>query len=311
MIPYVVRRLLYVIPLVLGVSLIVFAIFEAGLFGDPVLRMAGKYATVEQVDELRKAMYGDRNIFERFWDYLWQILSFDLGRSHQYKVKITEILAKGVGPSLSLTLPAFLLATVIAVSLSLLCAAFRGSAIDRTLLVTAVVLMSVSVLVYMIFAQFVLGYQLAVVPVAGYERGLGAGRYLVLPILIFVVLTVGPDLRFYRTAMLEEVKQDYVRTARAKGVSQKKILFVHVLRNGMIPVLTRVVVELPFLFVGSLLLERYFGIPGLGGITIEGVLTNDLPVIRAMTFIFAILMVVGNLATDILYTVVDPRVRLG
>jgi peptide/nickel transport system permease protein len=121
---------------------------------------------------------------------------------------------------------------------------------------------------------------------------------------------VGPDLRYYRSAMLEEIKQDYVRTARAKGVSEKKVLFVHVLRNGMIPILTRVVVELPFLFVGSILLERFFGIPGLGGITIDSVLANDMPVVRAMTFIFAALLIAGNLLTDIAYTIADPRVRL-
>jgi peptide/nickel transport system permease protein len=309
---YVVRRLLYVIPLVLGVALIVSLIFNSGLFGDPAQTMLGKHATADAIEKLREDMGLNKAWYEQYWDYLQSLWTLDFGRSHQYKVRISEMLVRGAVPSLTITLPAFAIATTIAVSLSLLCAAFRGKAIDRSILVAAVGLMSVSSLVYIIFGQYFLAHKLDIgLPVQGYERGPGALRFVILPIIIFVFLTIGPDLRFYRTAMLEEIKQDYVRTARAKGVSERVVLFRHVLRNGMIPILTRVVVELPFLFLGSLLLERFFSIPGLGGMTITGVLTNDLPVLRAMTFIFAVLLVVGNLLTDIAYTIVDPRVRLG
>lgn len=308
---YIIRRLLYVIPLVLGVALIVSLIFNSGLFGDPAVAMLGKHAKPEALARLQEDLGLNKAWYEQYWDYLKNLASLDFGRSHVYKVRVSEMLMRGAIPSLSITLPAFAIATTIAVSLSLFCAAFRGKVIDRAILVAAVGLMSVSSLVYIIFGQYFLAHQLGLFPIQGYERGPGAFQYVLLPIIIFVFLTIGPDLRYYRTAMLEEIKQDYVRTARAKGVSETKVLFHHVLRNGMIPILTRIVVELPFLFLGSLLLERFFAIPGLGGMTVTGVLTNDLPVLRAMTFIFAILLVLGNLLTDIAYTIADPRVRLG
>lgn len=308
---YIVRRLLYIVPLVLGVATIVFLIFDSGILGDPASKLLGKHASKEMVEALREDLGLNKPFFERYGDFLKSVVTLDFGRSLQYRTRISEMLARGIGPSLSLTLPAFLIATTIAVSFALLCAAFRGRVLDRLLLITAVAMMSISSLVYIIFAQQFLAFELDLgLPVSGYSRGAGAVLYLVLPVLIFVLLTVGPDMRFYRTAMLEEVKQDYVRTARAKGVSEKRVLFVHVLRNGMIPILTRVVVELPFLFVGSLLLEKFFQIPGLGGMTVYGVLNNDMPVIRAMTFIFAVLFIVANLVMDIAYTIADPRVRL-
>ena len=310
MIAYILRRALYIVPLVLGVALIVFLVFDSGILGDPVARMLGRHATPEKIAEYRTALGYDDPIWSRFGRYLWSIVTLDLGRSSEYKLEVSEIIRRGIGPSLAITLPAFLFATVVAVSMSIVCAAWRGRFVDRATLVVAVALMSVSSLVYIIFAQYFLAFRMRLFPVMGYESGPGAARFVALPLLIFVLLTIGPDLRYYRSAMLEEIKQDYVRTARAKGVSERKVLFVHVLRNGMIPVLTRVVVELPFLFVGSILLERFFGIPGLGGITIESVLTSDMPVVRAMTFIFAALLIVANLLTDIAYTIADPRVRL-
>lgn len=308
---YIVRRLLYVVPLVLGVALIVSLIYNSGLFGDPASKMLAKHATPEQIAQVRHALHLDRPWYQQYWDFLGDLVSFDFGRSSQYHVKVSEMIVRGAGPSLSITVPAFTIATAIAVSLSLFCAAFRGKAVDRAILVGAVALMSVSSLVYVIFGQYFLAHQLGLFEIHGYERGFGAWRFVQLPILIFVFLTIGPDLRFYRTAMLEEIKQDYVRTARAKGVGERRVLFHHVLRNGLIPILTRVVIELPFLFLGSLLLERFFGIPGLGGMTVESVIANDLPVLKAMTFVFAILLVFGNLLTDIAYTIADPRVRLG
>lgn len=308
---YILRRLLYVVPLVLGVALIVFLVFDAGIFGDTARGMLGKYASKADVDALRRDLHLDDSLPVRFWYFIESILRLDFGRSTLYRVPISEMLLRGMGPSLMITLPAFAISTALAVSLAIVCAAYRGRALDRGLLVVAVGLMSVSSLVYIIAGQYLLSFRLRMFPTEGYAHGLGAWRYVALPVLIFVFLTVGPDLRFYRTAMLEEIKQDYVRTARAKGVAERRVLFVHVLRNGMIPILTRVVVELPFLFLGSILLESFFNIPGLGGITIQGVLTNDMPVVRAMTFIFAVLLILGNLLTDIAYTIADPRVRLG
>lgn len=311
MIAYILRRLLYVVPLVIGVSFVVFSIFESRLFGDPVKGLLSKYGKLETEAMLRADLGYDRPFLVRYWDFLTDVVTLNFGNSSEYHVPVTEMISRGMGPSLSITLPAFLVATTVAVSLSILCAAFRGRILDRGVVVAAVALMSISSLVYIIVGQYLLAHELGLFPTEGYERGPGAWRFVALPVIIFVFLTIGPDLRFYRTAMLEEVKQDYVRTAKAKGVAPGRVLFVHVLRNGMIPILTRVVVELPFLFVGSILLEKFFNIPGLGGITIQGVLANDRPVVQAMTFIFAILLIVGNLLTDIAYTIADPRVRLG
>jgi peptide/nickel transport system permease protein len=288
----------------------VFVIFDAGILGDPARSQLGKYTRPEDIAQLRQDMGLNDAWLVRYWHFVSQLLALDFGRSAAYHVPVTEMLARGVLPSLAITLPAFVIATALAVSFSLVCAAFRGRPVDRGVVVVSVALMSVSSLVYIIAGQYLVAHRLGLFPTDGFERGPGAWRFVALPVIIFVFLTIGPDLRFYRTAMLEEIKQDYVRTARAKGVTGTRVLFVHVLRNGMIPILTRVVMELPFLFVGSILLESFFNIPGLGGITIQGVLTDDMPVVRAMTFIFAILLIVGNLLTDIAYSIADPRVRL-
>lgn len=309
-IAYVLRRLLYVIPIVFGVALVVFLIFDSELFGDPAGKLLGKHADAASIARLRHDLGYDDPIWERFGRYLGDMVTFDFGRSRSYKVSIREMILRGVGPSLSITLPAYLIASLIAISLSLICAAFRGRVLDRAILVAAVALMSISSLVYIIFGQYLLAYRLDLFPIAGYERGPQGFYFVLLPIVIFVFLTLGPDMRFYRAALLEEVRQDYVRTARAKGVSERKVLFAHVLRNGFVPILTQVVVTLPFLFLGSLLLERFFQIPGLGGMVVEGILTNDMPVIRAMTFLFALLLIVAGIVTDVLYTIVDPRMRL-
>jgi peptide/nickel transport system permease protein len=308
---YVIRRLLYVIPLLLGVALIVFLIFDSGILGDPIGKQLGKHPTPEQIAQLRRDLRLDDPVLARFGEHLRKIATFDLGRSSSSHIEISEMVKRGIGPSLSLTLPAFLLATLIAVSLSVICAAFRGGKVDRVALVTAVALMSVSSLVYIIFGQYFLAFRAGLFPISGYVRGPEAIKYLALPILIFVFLSIGPDLRFYRTAMLEEVRQDYVRTARAKGLPESKVLFKHVLRNGLIPVITQVVVELPFLFLGSLLIESFFEIPGLGYLTVNAVFKEDIAVIRALVLVFAIVIVIANLVSDILYTLVDPRVRLG
>jgi peptide/nickel transport system permease protein len=272
--------------------------------------MLGKHVDPDRLAALRHDLGYDRPIYVRFWDYLQNLLQFEFGRSRLYKTDISEMILRGAIPSLTVTLPSFLIATCIAVSLSLLCASYRGGTLDRTLLLTAVALMSVSALVYIIFGQYLFSYLLEWVPVGGFEYGPSMITYIALPIGISIVLSIAPDLRFYRTAMLEEVKQDYVRTARSKGVSESKVLFVHILRNAMIPILTRVVVVLPFLFTGSLLIEQFFGIPGLGFMVVNGALNNDMPVIRAMTFISAVVYVIANLLTDIMYSLVDPRVRL-
>lgn len=310
MIAYIIRRLLQVIPIAIGVALIVFLIFDSGMLGSPVYLMVGKKATPESVKALEHALGYDLPATQRFFSSLGDLFTLEFGRSYQFKTRISEMIVRGAVPSLTITLPAYIISTVIAVSLALFCAAFRGGKLDKILLVVAVGMMSVSSLVYIIFGQYFFAHVLRWAPVGGYEPGLAAIPYVALPILIWVLLSIAPDLRFYRTSLLEEISQDYVRTARAKGVSERKVLFSHVLRNGLIPILTNIVVVLPFLFTGSLLIEKFFSIPGLGFMVVNGVTNADLPVVRAMAFIFAILYVVANLLTDVMYAVVDPRVRL-
>lgn len=209
-------------------------------------------------------------------------------------------------PSLSLTIPIFFIGVVVSVSLSLICAFFRDTFIDRFLVMISVALMSINYLVYIVVGQYVLAYKQGMFPVWGYE----SARYLVLPVIIGVISGLGANIRFYRTVMLDEMYKDYVRTAFAKGVGKPRVLFVHVLKNAMIPIITNVVMLIPYLYTGSLLLESFFGIPGLGYLSINAILSSDIDVIRAIVLIGAILFVICNLLTDICYALVDPRVKL-
>ena len=242
----------------------------------------------------------------QLWFYLKQVARLDFGTSHETNQRVTRMIAEGALPSLSLTVPMFVVGVILSVSLALLCAFFRNTLIDRFFVVLSVLLMSVNYLVWIVFGQYYLGYVLRWFPVWGYE----SWRHLPLPVLIGVVSGLGGSLRFYRTVMLDEMYRDYVRTAFAKGVGRRGVLFKHVLKNAMIPILTSVVMTIPFLYTGSLLLESFFGIPGLGTISINAVNSSDVDVIRAIVLVGAILYVIANLVTDICYKLVDPRVQL-
>jgi peptide/nickel transport system permease protein len=305
---YLTRKIFGIIPTIFGVALIVFVLFNM-VGGDPVYQMVGKHATERQIAEIRHEYGLDRPQIVQFGDFLKQIVTFDYGRSFATKQSIRDMIVSGVGPSLTLTIPAFILMTALAVSLGLLVAYFRGRAIDKVTVVFCVFGMSLPMLAYILFGQYYMAFKWGLFPISGFEYGWpDRFEYVLLPVLIFVAVGLGYDVRFYRTAMLDEVNQDYVRTARAKGLGEKRIFFKHVLKNSMVPILTNVVVEIPFLILGAFLLESFFGIPGLGGITIDAVHNSDFPVIKAMTMLQAILFILGNLATDILYTWVDPRV---
>ncbi|MHC5036431.1 MAG: ABC transporter permease [Planctomycetota bacterium] len=247
----------------------------------------------------------------QYFIFLGGALTGDFGRSFKQKQKISRMIRDGIIPSLSLSVPAFFLGVLAAIYISLLCAFYRNSWIDRGIVVLSVLGMSLSMLIYIIACQYFLAYRFNWFPVWGYESGLASIPYLLLPVVIWILVALGSDVRFFRTVILDEINQDYVRTAQAKGLSQNKVLFKHVLKNAMIPIITRLVIAIPFLYTGSLLLERFFGIPGLGNMLVEAVNNSDLFVVRAMTFIGAILYVLGNLMTDICYAVVDPRIRLG
>ncbi len=238
--------------------------------------------------------------------YVKQLARGDLGVSEYFKQPVSKLLIDGVGPSLSLTIPIFFIGVIVSISLSLICAFFRDTWVDRFLVLVSVALMSINYLVYIVAGQYLLAYKLGWFPVWGYE----SWRYLALPVMIGVISGLGSNIRFYRTVMLDEMYKDYVRTALAKGVSKPRVLFVHVLKNAMIPIITNVVIAIPFLYTGSLLLESFFGIPGLGYLGINAILSSDIDVVRALVLIGALLFVMANLLTDLCYAAVDPRVKL-
>jgi peptide/nickel transport system permease protein len=307
---YIVRKILNTIPTIFGVALIIFVLFNL-VGGDPTYQMLGKHATQHQIEELRHEYGFDKPKIEQFGDYLKQIVTFDYGRSYATKQPISRMIQDGIGPSLTLTVPAFFLTTILAVSIGLLVAYFRGKAIDKLAVVFCVFGMSLPMLAYILFGQYFLAYKMGWFPISGFETAWpDRFEYVLLPVIIFVAVSLGYDVRFYRTAVLEEVNQDYVRTARAKGLTEPRIFFKHVLKNSMVPILTNVVIEIPLLILGAFLLESFFGIPGLGSITIDALHNSDFPVIKAMTTLQALLFIGGNLATDVLYTLVDPRVSL-
>jgi peptide/nickel transport system permease protein len=242
----------------------------------------------------------------QLWFYLKQLGRLDFGVSHTTNQKVSTMIMEGIVPSLALTVPIFVVGLVLAVSLSLVCAFFRNSLIDRSFVVVSVVLMSVNYLVWIVLGQYLFGYVTRWFPVWGFE----SFEYLILPCLIGTVHGLGASLRFYRTVMLDEMYQDYVRTAFAKGATRKRVLFRHVLKNAMIPILTSVIITIPYLYTGSLLLETFFGIPGLGRMSINALNNSDFDVIKAVVLIGAVMYVFANLVTDICYAAVDPRVKL-
>lgn len=307
---YVLRRLLYVVPILLGVCLIIFVLFNV-VAGDPTHLLLGKHATAKQMAELRHELGLDRPWFFQYLDLVKSAFTFDFGRSWSTKQTISSMISEGAIPSLTLTIPGFVLTTIFSVSLSLLVAFYRGSFFDRFSVFICVGLMSISSLAYILFGQWFFAYYLGWFEISGYDSGFPNWvPYVQLPVLIWIVLSIGPDLRFFRTVMLDEVYQDYVRTARSKGLGEKVILFKHVLKNAMIPIITYVVIQIPFLILGALLIESFFGIPGLGGITLNAINSSDFPVIRAMTVLSAVAYIIFSVITDVLYTIVDPRVRL-
>jgi peptide/nickel transport system permease protein len=253
-----------------------------------------------------------RRVMERPWDsqllfYLRQLARLDFGISSSANEPVLDILRRGIGPTLALTLPILLLETVLGISLALWCAFFRGHGLDRTLVVGSVALMSVNYLVWIVGGQYLLAYRLGWFPVWGFA----SWSYLLLPILIGTFSGLGSSVRFYRTVMLDEMYKDYVRTAFAKGVSRSGVLFRHVLPNALIPVITHVVLSIPFLYTGSLLLESFFGIPGLGYLGVNAINDSDVDVVRAIVVLGSVLYLIANLLADLCYAWADPRVRLG
>jgi peptide/nickel transport system permease protein len=311
-IAYALRRLAYGFLIVQGVLGLLFVLFF--LYADPydMARRAKGDKAPPEVLQLWIAEHGyDRPWPAQLRDHYSKMLTFDFGRSDADDVPIARRLREGAGPSLSFTVPTFVLGTVFGIALSLFVAYFRETYIDRMGLVLAVLAMSVSALLYIIGAQFLLGKVLNWFPISGFDPQPGVlPRFIAMPILIGVISGVAGEVRFDRTVFVEETSRDYVRTARAKGASDLRVMTRHVLRNALIPILTHLVTAIPFLFTGSLLLESFFGIPGLGAVTVEAIHGNDFSTLRVMVFIGSLLFIVFQIVTDFTYTLADPRVRL-
>ncbi|WP_295992762.1 ABC transporter permease [Rugamonas sp.] len=311
MLAYILRRLWQMVPTMLGVVLLVFILFN-WVGGDPAYILAGKMANADSIANIRHQLGVDRPYYVQLGIFIEQIVSFDFGQSWSTGETMAHIITTRLGPSLTVLIPLTILETVIGIALALAIAFVRGSLTDRLLMIACTVGMSVSILVYIIVFQYGLAYKLGLFPVQGWGDSLSSNllRYAPLPILIGLAVSIAPTLRLFRSFVLDEAGQDYVRTARAKGLSEGRILWVHVLRNAAIPIITYVMSNLPALLIGAFLLERFFGIPGIGREVILAVERSDFPVIKAITVYVAAATMVFNLLTDLLYQAVDPRVQL-
>ncbi len=324
MLRYAARRLLELIPTTLGILLLAFVLFNVVVGSSPALTILGKGADERSIAAFNKRYGYDKPLIvgkwgsvegEKAWKGLLdsQFCSFvkgvatgDLGYSTKMNEPVKDVLKRGVGPSLSLTVPILVAGTLFALALAMLSAAFRGGAVDKTILFFSAALMSVNYVIWVLLGQFLLAFKAGWFPIWGY----GGAMYLALPVIIGIVSSLGMDVRFYRTAILDELFKPYVLTARSKGLSRVVIMTRHVLRNALIPIVTYISLSIPYLFTGSLLLESFFGIPGLGSVSINAIQSGDLAVVRALVVFGALVYQVVNLATDLLYAVLDPRIRL-
>lgn len=313
MINYVIKRLLQVLPTTFGILLLTFLLFHV-VGGSPAQVILGKNATADAIAAF-DAKYGfDKPLFigkdtwhdSQFFHYAFSLAKGDFGISTEHQRPVVDVLADGVGASLSLTVPMLFFGTLIGIGAALLCAAWRDRAVDKTLLVISTILMSVNYVVWVLAGQFIFAYKTGLFPIWGYESAF----YLVLPVCIGIFSSLGRDIRFFRAALLDEIYKPYVRTARSKGLSNTRVLLAHVLRNSLIPILTYVSLSIPYLFTGSLLLESFFGIPGLGNISINAINSSDMSVVRAVVVLGAMLYQAVQLVTDLCYAWLDPRIRL-
>ena len=308
---YLIRRLWQMIPTLIGVVLLVFFLFKY-FGGDPAEILGGLSATPEQVNAIRQQLGLNEPWWVQLWIFFKQIVTFDWGRSWATNESVANLFMTRLPATLTVMTPILLLDALLAIPFALLVAYVRGSLTDRTIMVVTTVALSISFLVYVIVGQYFFAFRLGWFPVQGWSDSTltNLAVYTPLPVLLAVMVGVAPQTRLYRTFFLDEIGQDYVRTARAKGLTEQRILLTHVMRNALIPILTNIAVALPGIFVGSFLIEVFFSIPGLGREVLLAVNRSDYPVIQAVTIYLAVITMVVNLATDVLYKVVDPRVVL-
>ena len=321
---YILRRLLYAIPILIGVNVLTFVLFFVVNSPDAMARaqLGEKRVTDAAVAQWKSERGYDKPLLYNaqaggaatvtdtiFFQKSLALFRFDFGRSDSGR-DIGFDIRQRMWPSLAIAVPTLLVGLALNISIALIMAFFRATYIDFWGVVVAVAMMSISGLFYIIGGQYLIGKLLHLVPISGYDTGIEAWKFLVLPVIVGVIGGIGSGVRWCRTLALEEIGKDYVRTARAKGLGEIKVLFRHVLQNTMIPILTGVVVVLPLLFIGSLITESFFAVPGLGSYTIDAIQRQDFAIVRAMVFLGSLLYIIGLILTDISYTLVDPRVRL-
>jgi peptide/nickel transport system permease protein len=324
MMAYIIRRIFYAIPILIGVNLITFTLFFFVNSPDDMARMhlGAKRVSQDAVVKWKQEHGYDKPLVYNadadgiqaltdtiFFEKSVKLFVFEFGQSDDGR-DIGHDISQRMWPSLAIALPALLVGLLVNITLAMLLAFFRATYIDLSGVILGVIMMSISSLFYIIGGQFLMSKLWHLVPISGYDTGIDAIKFLVLPVIIGVIGGIGSGTRWYRTIFLEEINRDYVRTARAKGLSELKVLFKHVLKNAMIPILTGVVVVIPLLFIGSLVTEAFFGIPGLGSYTIDAINHQDFSIVRAMVFLGSVLYIIGLIMTDISYTLVDPRIRL-
>ncbi len=324
MLTYIIRRILYAVPIIIGVNVLTALLFFYVNTPEDMARktLGEKNITPAAIENWKRdhgynlpaflntkesgvSAVSQTIFFQKSVPLLW----FDFGRSDRNNIDIGAEIKNRMWASLAISIPLFLIGIVIDLTFAMILAYYRGTYLDIWGVVLAVVMMSVSTLFYIIGGQFVLGKVLKLFPISGYDTGLFSIKFVILPVIIGVIGGIGIGVRFYRTVFLEEINKDYIRTARAKGLSEARVLFKHALKNAMIPVLTNVVVSIPFLFYGSLIMETFFAIPGLGSFTIDAIQSQDFAIVRSMVYLGSILYIAGLILTDISYTLVDPRVK--
>jgi peptide/nickel transport system permease protein len=325
MFAYITRRVLYAIPILIGVNLLTFTLFFVVNSPDDMARMhlGVKRVTPEAIIKWKQDRGYDKPLLyntqasgtEKLTDTILftksvSLFAFQFGSADDGR-EIGHDIRQRMWPSLAIAIPVFIVGLLVNITFAMLLAFFRATYIDIWGVIVCVILMSVSTLFYIIGGQYLIGKLLHLVPISGYDTGMNSLKFLMLPVVISVIGGIGSGSRWYRTIFLEEINKDYVRTARAKGLSELRVLFKHVLKNAMIPILTGAVVVIPLLFMGSLLMESFFGIPGLGSYTIDAIQSQDFAIVRAMVFLGSVLYILGLILTDISYTLVDPRIRLG
>ena len=314
MLRYAIKRILQSVPTTFGILLLTFVLFNVAIGSSPAQTILGKNASKKSIEEFnhrfgydKPLIFGEGDFFDsQFFSFITNLAKGELGYSLELDAPVSQVLKEGVGPSLSLTVPILVGGTIIALMFALIAAATRSKFPDKAILVVSTILMSVNYVIWVIAGQFLLSFKLGAFPVWGYE----GAAFLVLPVLIGIFSSLGMDIRFFRTAILDEIYKPYVLTARSKGIKKSVILVRHVLRNALIPIVTYISLSIPYLFTGSLLLESYFGIPGLGSVSINAIHSSDIAVVRAVVVLGALLYQFVNLATDLAYAFLDPQVRL-